>query len=244
MGWPTARECAEYVLNLVRMLFGFSRTDRIRLAGDFAVETNVSKLIIQMDGDKWLSNSTDRMASVLEDGWLDAFDAHLHQFSLTLSSYGLWLVSGTHSGNPVTERLRYAHALIAEAYCEPSDRIRIVRLVSALEALSLIEEKDKSHQLASRCASAGGWGNGRKAVEIFDAVKEAYRWRNAVVHGDAPHVGEVRAAFFLLERHLLDICLGFMVLFAEISAEVQPQSIRRLRREMKSRIDLFFWGLV
>lgn len=243
MGWKMARECAEYILNLVRMLFGFSRTSRIRLAGDFAVETNRSSLILEPNGDTWLSTATDGMASVIEDGWLAVFDGHLATFAPTLSSYAMWLTSGTHSGNPVTERLRYAHALIAEAYCEPSDRIRLVRLVSALEALALLDGADKAHTLASRCASAGGWGDCEKAVAIFDDVKEAYRWRNAVVHGDAPQLGEVRAAFFQLESHLLDICLGFMALFAEISSDVQPQSIRRLRRELKGRIDLFFWGI-
>jgi hypothetical protein len=243
MGWKMARECAEYVLNLVRMLFGFSRTSRIRLAGDFAIETNRSSLILHPSGDTWISTGTGGMASVIEDGWLAVFDDHLGPFALTLSSYAMWLVSGTHSGNPVTERLRYAHALIAKAYCEPADRIRLVRLVSALEALALLDGADKAHQLASRCASAGGWGDCGKAVNIFDDVKEAYRWRNAVVHGDAPKNSEVRLAFFQLERHLMDICLGFMVLFAEISSDVRPQSVRRLRRELKDRIDLFFWGL-
>jgi hypothetical protein len=244
MGWKMARECAEYVLNLVRMLFGYSRTDRIRLGGDFTVEHNRSSLIVQPDGNTLLSTGTSGMASVLEDNWVEFFDRQLCQFNWTLASYGFWLASGTHSGNPVTERLRYANALIAEAYCEPSDRIRLVRLVSALEALALLDGQDKAHNLASRCANAGGWSDPQKAVQIFDDVKEAYRWRNAVVHGDAPHMDDVKKAFFRLERHLLDIFLGFIVLFAEISNEVNPQSVRRLRRELKQRVDIFFWGLV
>jgi hypothetical protein len=241
MAWRMARECAEFSLNLVRMLFRFGRTSRIRLGGEFAVEMNQSTAILEPGGGVWFSASTGGMASVLEDGWLEVFDQHLSPFSSTLASYGLWLASGTHSGNPITERLRYSHRLIAEAYSEPSDYLRLVRLISALEALALLEGNDKAHQLASRCASAGGWGDTNRAIEIFDAVGFAYRWRNAVVHGDAPGFGDVRTAFFGVEKYLLYIVLGFTALFAEISVKKRPQSVRQLRRELARAIDLFFW---
>lgn len=241
MAWSMARECAEFALNLVRMLFRFGQTSRIRLGGEFAVEMNQSTAIIEPNGGVWFSASTGGMASVLEDNWVEMFDQNLSNFDRTLSSYAFWLASGTHSGNPITERLRYAHRLIAEAYSEPSDYLRLVRLISSLEALALLEGKDKAHQLASRCASAGGWGGVERANEIFDDISFAYHWRNAVVHGDAPSASEVQAAFFRVERHLLDIALGFMALFAEIAVKKRPQSVRQLRRELSRAIDLFFW---
>lgn len=53
------------------------------------------------------------------------------------------------------DRLRYANTLIAEAFSEPHDRIRLVRLVAALEALAVLHREDKAEGLAWRCAFAG-----------------------------------------------------------------------------------------
>ena len=64
----------------------------------------------------------------------------------------------------------------------------------------------------------------------------------AVVHGDAPEAAEIRRAFFAVERHLLEIYLGFLALYAGITRTVDPQSVRPLRRALRERIDLFFWS--
>jgi hypothetical protein len=132
--------------------------------------------------------------------------------------------------------------LIAEAYTEQSDYLRLVRLTSALEALALLEGQDKAHQLATRCANVGGWSSVTAAVEIYDRMRAAYHWRSAVIHGDSPPILEVRKAFRETEEYLLRIVLGFTVLFAAIATEFKAQSVRQLRRELKERMDMFFWA--
>ena len=113
---------------------------------------------------------------------------------------------------------------------------------AALEALSVIDRQDKAHNLAHRCAAAGGWSDTAKYCLIYDAVRDGYRWRNAVVHGDAPAEESVLGAFQRIETHLLDIYLGMLALHAGIARAVDPHSIRRLRHEFSKRIDLFFWS--
>lgn len=158
-----------------------------------------------------------------------------------LASFVSWLASGRHLGSPTVERLRYANLLIAEAYCEPSNYLRLVRLISALEAMAVIRGMDKAHELAVRCASVGGWSECDTANEIYDAVRNAYHWRNMVVHGDAPAEADVRKAFFLLERYTFRIFVGFLGFVSRIESTVKPKSIRRLAREIRGRIELYFY---
>jgi hypothetical protein len=80
------------------------------------------------------------------------------------------------------------------------------------------------------------------AIEIYDRVQDAYHWRSAVVHGDAPDPENVRLAFFGVEAHLLRVWIGFLTLLSAIQSRANPQSIRALRREIAARVDLFFWA--
>lgn len=180
LGWVIARECAEFALNIVRTYFGFNHTKRIRLSADFALEQTQASLIFEESG-LWLSHGTGGISSFLDNDLMEHFDQDLRSMAPLLASFVSWLASGRHLGSPTVERLRYANLLIAEAYCEPSNYLRLVRLISALEAMAVIRGMDKAHELAVRCASVGGWSECDTANEVYDAVRNAYHWRNMVV---------------------------------------------------------------
>lgn len=61
-------------------------------------------------------------------------------------------------------------------------------------------------------------------------------------HGDAPADADVRRAFYEIERHLLGIYLGMLLLYSGVANALRPRSIAVLRREFARRIDLFFWA--
>jgi hypothetical protein len=240
LGWRVARECAEFALNLIRMFFGFHYTKRIRLAGDFALNQNRASMIIE-DSNISLSYGIGGVSSFLENDWADIFDQELRSMSALLVSFVDMLASGRQLGSPAVERFRYANTLVAEAYCEPSDHLRLVRLISALEAIAVIRGGDKSHTLALRCATVGAWGDRTLACEIYEAVRFAYHWRNMVVHGDAPSESETRAAFLKIERYSFRIFVGFLGFFARLERTVAPKSIRGLAREIRDRMDYYIY---
>jgi len=242
MAWPAARDAAETLLNLIRMFVGYAAMDDVRIGNGFIWQDRQSKLRLDVNGQIFLSSSRGGRGSHLEDGWQVPFDCQLSGFAELLASAVTWHTVNDGRRHPILERLTYFNRLISEAYCEPYDPIRLVRLISALEALSVIDRHDKAHNLAHRCAAAGGWSDTGKYCEIYDAVREAYHWRNAVVHGDAPSDQAVMGAFYRLEKHLLEIYLGMLALHAGIARAVNPGSIARLRREFTQRIDLFFWA--
>lgn len=242
MAWPAARDAAETLLNVIRMYFGYAIMDDVRIGDGFIWQNKRSQLRLKPDGHIWLSTSFGGSASHLKDDWVEPFDRHLGRFSRLLASVVSWHTQNDGCSNPLLERLTYFNRLIAEAYCEPHHPIRLVRLVSALEALTLTGATDKAHNLAHRCGCAGGSGDPHRYCRIYDAVREAYRWRNAVVHGDAPSVRDVMRSFRGLEEHLLDIYLGLLSLHAGIANTVRPRSISNLRREFGQRIDMFFWA--
>jgi hypothetical protein len=241
MGWVQAREVAEFLLNLIRMRFGFHATTDMRLGGGFVWERQQASLVIGNAGEPWISQSWGRNGSHATESWASQFDFALGGLRGLLTTLAALLAEGSHPKDPTLERVRYANRLIAEAYSEPHDPVRLVRLVSALETLAMLGDREKAHHLAWRCACAGGWEDTGRAVEIYDAIREAYRWRNAVVHGDAPDGRHVRRAFLGVESHLLEIVMGFLSLYARIRRESGPQSAAQLRRLVSAQVDLFFW---
>ena len=242
MAWPAARDAAETLLNLIRMFAGFAVMDDVRIGNGYIWQDRQSKLRLDEDGRIALSSSLGGSGSFLEDDWAKAFDCQLGGFAELLASAVTWHTVNDGRRHPILERLTYFNRLVAESYCEPHHPIRLVRLISALEALSVIDRQDKAHNLAHRCAAAGGWSDTAKYCLIYDAFRDGYRWRNAVVHGDAPAEESVLGAFHRIETHLLDIYLGMLALHAGIARAVDPHSIRRLRHEFSKRIDLFFWS--
>lgn len=242
MAWPAGRDAAECLLNMIRMFFGYDAMDDVRIGDGFIWQQTRPALRLTTDGYICLSTTLGGGRSHLEDGWTEPFDRNLGHFARLLSDVVTWHTVQDGRSNPLLERLTYFNRLISEAYAEPHHPIRLVRLMAALEALTLVGDKDKAHNLAHRCGCTGGSGDPEAYCGIYDAVREAYRWRNAVVHGDAPGHGEVMRAFRKVERRLLDIYLGLLSLHAGIANAARPRSISALRREFSARVDMFFWS--
>lgn len=240
LGWEVAAEAGEFFLNFIRMRFSFHATRNVRLAGGLAVQARRSSLRVSADGELLFSSHREWPGTHFDDKWSAAFERDLGNFTPGIAMFLDWLVSGECGGSPVVERLRYASGLIAEAYSQPHEHVRLVRTVAALEALALIKGSAKAASLAIACQCAGGWGVPDKAAAIHEAVKNAYAWRNAVVHGDAPDPQDVRLAFLNLEQHLLEIFLGFLVLFVRIQRGPQPRTVIELRQELQQRLPAFF----
>ena len=241
MAWKAAREIAEYVLNLIRIKFGFNHMDDVRIGNGFVWETSQVKLMFEKDGTANLALSWGPWASSLDDKWSDFFDDDVGSHALLLASLAHWIASGNDPESPVLERLRYANSLIAEAYSEPHDRIRLVRLVASLEALAALPSENKSEVLAWRCAFAGGWTDCGEAIKIVDDVRRAYKVRNAVVHGDPIIDDDVTTAFYLLERHMPGIYLGYHHLHAKVQRRYRPTHKRHIRQAFEQHIESFFW---
>lgn len=241
MAWEAGRDAVEFLLNLIRMLFPFRQTTRIRIGGGYIWETLSSALLLRDDGNHHLAVTYGPWGTLIEEGWTDDFDGRFRRYATLLGSFAYWLIDGEHADDPTFERLRYANRLLAETYSEPNDQIRLVRMVSALEALSLLDGPDKAHNLARRCACVAGGGDPHWAIEVYDAVRQAYHWRSAVVHGDAPSNEDVRSSFMALEEHLLDIYLGYLIFFAALNRPGRIKSVSALRRAFKAKIDLFYW---
>nr|WP_236762487.1 HEPN domain-containing protein [Agrobacterium tumefaciens] len=178
--------------------------------------------------------------SHLHDGWVQAFNEREGRYSWLFAGY-LDLITGHNiPESPITLRILYASRLIAEAYCEPHDHIRLVRLISALETLAVLEG-EKSDELARRCGLAGGWSSDGHRKQIETAVSEAYKHRNAIVHGDPEAMQDYQLAFLELEKNLIRIFVGFSLLYIGIHETERPRHVKELRRAIKKKIEPFFY---
>ncbi|MBS0232537.1 MAG: hypothetical protein JSR99_03515 [Proteobacteria bacterium] len=237
MAWAVAREAADYMLNLIRMTFGYTSTRNIKIGGGHVQEQFHSTIMISKSGNVLFSSQSGPWGSHFDDRWMDRLDKELGASARLLSNFGSWITSGKDPGSPVLERLLYANSLLSGAYSEPHDHIRLVRLISALEALALVPPKQKAESLARRCSQVASSGDTTLRDSIFAAIIEAYRQRSAVVHGDAPSVTAVMEAFLGLERHILAIYMGFLELHARVYNKTRPQSIKHFRRAVGDFIE-------
>jgi hypothetical protein len=242
MAWKAARDVADYVLNLIRMKFGYYHMDDVRIGNGFIWETTQAQVYFDKTGSANFRLSRGPRASHLDDNWVQHFDEDFGSETCLFGSLASWMASGDDPMSPVLERLRYANALIAEAFGEPHDRIRLVRLVAALEALAALPREEKSEKLAWRCAFAGGWTDCGRAVQIVDDILYGYTIRNAVVHGESPDDEDAISAFYRLERHLARIYIGFLHLYAKIQRCYRPIHVRHIRRAFDRHIESFFWN--
>lgn len=242
LAWESGREVAELCLNIVRLVFGYYNTRNIKLSGGFIWDETAIKLIFQENGSAHFSASRGPWGSHLDDNWTEVFDNRVGFNSSTIVSLCALIASGERAGSPILERQRYAHQLIAEAYCEPHDHIRLIRLLSALEALAVLDKSEKRRGLALRCAQVGGWADPSAANDIYEAVMAAYAVRNKVIHGDGAPVDEINRVFYELERYLLDIVEGYLFLYVRISNAANPKHVGHLRKELNNRIGMFFWN--
>lgn len=240
MAWAAAREAAEYVLNIFRMSFTYGATKWMKLAGESIWDETWTAIMIGANDGISYETRHGPWGSHLHDGWVQSFNETEGRYSWLFAGY-LDLITG-HSipESPITRRILYASSLLAEAYCEPHDHIRLVRLISALETLAVLEG-EKSSELARRCGLAGGWASEGYRKQIETAVSRAYTRRNAIVHGDPEAMHDYQSAFLELEKNLIRIFVGFSLLYIGIHENERPRHVKELRRAIKKKIEPFFY---
>lgn len=241
MAWNVAREAAEFFLNLIRMAFKVSKTRLIRLASEYKYDPKIVRLSINFDNDPSYQIADGFNGVHIEQDALLAMFDELTPYSALIISYIEWFVSGKEPSNPIIERIKYFSELISEACTEPNYKIKLVRLMSALECLTLLERKEKAHNLALSCAYLGSQGDLELANNIYNKVEFAYRVRSQIVHGENPIFNDVTQAFYEVEQHLTYIFFNSLGLYARLSSSSNLQSIRKLRREFKRNIEWWFW---
>lgn len=240
--WKIAQETAEFLLNLIRICFGFSHTSRIRTGFRSLPESREVRVSVSEAGRPAYSRKYTTTTTHLPENWPEQFVRTVGLGLPLLGAYLTWMLSGDGEGTPVLERTVYANRLLAEAYSEPHAPMRLVRAVSALESLAVVPSSEKARSVARRCAIVGGAGSPKLAVEIYDAVAEAYRIRNMVVHGDLPiDDNKASAAFLYLDDFLLEILLGFYGWY-RLASKQKPMSVGKLRREIDAMEMWVFWN--
>ena len=230
---PVARQAAEFVLNLLRLMAPHRMGPRIRLAGDSKPETEQAFLTLTDDGVLGGIFSQGGEGAILPDDWSDALLRNIGDAKPMIDALADRLVCGDPFTDPVIERIRYADQLFTEAFQDTSPRQALVKIVSALEALCVLPRDEKSRTLQLRCALAGSRGDPDYIRAVRACVANAYRVRNDVVHGDAPELHEAANAIADLQLHLFHIVLHLWKLLVWVHNTKKPQSIRALRRELK-----------
>lgn len=232
-----ARSVAEFLLNLIRIMLPHHQALRVRLSGERRPETQTAFLGVSDDGTTFGKSSQGVEGAIIPDNWPDEFLYNISPAKHMITTIIDQLISGKPLNFPVIQRVHFADQLIMEAYQDPSPIMAIVKLVSALEALAVLTSKDKKKAtLELRCALAGGGGNSDTVRSIRQAIGNAYRARNEIVHGDAPEHDAAINAMNELHAHILEIVLNLWGVLISIDNVHRPNDAKALAK----RVEVFF----
>lgn len=230
MAWRAARSVSEYVLNTIRLWLPHRDASEIRLAGARRPERSQSALRIDIDDTIHPSRNLKFEGASIEASWIAQLNDTLEPLMEMLSSIASVFASPKSSSHPVVDRLRYANQLISEAYSDDSVRIRVVKLVSALEALAVLPKDEKADTLAKRCSIAISSTAPGSENAVRDTVLRLYKERNQVVHGDSISDLTAWAVLDDLDQYLGLIVICSMGVLVRVHNQHRPQSNKPLRK--------------
>lgn len=234
LGRPAARQAAEFVLNLLRLMARRRDGRAIRLSGDTRPETEQAFLALTEFGDLVASLSSSGEGALLPDEWARTLLEHIGDAKHMIDTLVEKLVDGEPYIDPVVERIRYADQLLTEAFQDASPRLALVKFVSALEALAVLPKDRKAQTLAIRCALVSSYGDADYFEAVRTVVGRAYHVRNDVVHGDAPEPYEASRAINNLQPYLFQILLHLWRTLVLVRNEERPNSVRKLRKSVNA----------
>jgi len=230
MARPAARQAAEFILNLLRIMARHRDGRAIRLSGDVKPETRQAFLALTEDGVPVGSLLTGGEGAFLPEDWPQTLIRNVGAAKGMIDAIAGRFVRGDPFTDPVIERIRYADQLITEGFQDASPRLALVKIVSALEALAVLPKDKKALTLEVRCALASCEGDPDYLRDVRKAVGQAYTVRNNVVHGDAPEPSQAARAIEELQKYLFNIVVHLWRILVVIQNDERPQSIKPLRR--------------
>ena len=239
-GQARGRVVANIFLNVLRLFMGLYHCEGLRLAGDFEFRERGAHLIIQEGPQLYISTSYAWRGTHASEEWFEKFKKECAPVKFMVGTLCDLIASGDMPDSPAVKRIEYAHVLLAEAYSEPNDLIRVVRLCGALEALALISGTAKKHALATLSAHAASYGDEQYYSEVFQRVTKLYDIRNSVVHGDYPSDSSARGAFERIDPYLFLVIMRLTARIVICHNQDNPKSVRILRKKAKQRtIEVF-----
>ena len=230
-GREVAREAAEFFLNILRLSFKWDPDKNPKILDRNYTDHNTPKMVIHEN--KRLSKSYGGspseysfLAEGVEQKVLEGLKTYVPIFSSVIDG----MARAVSSNSPVLQRIEYASFLIASAFDQRSVRIALVNFVSALETLAcLSDEGSKRETLVERCRHVVLGSTLEEQETIAQAVENAYRARNAVVHGDAKSEDDYWSTLRALETWMLTLTFAFIDLLHHKQFKDTPKTSRQLR---------------
>ena len=110
----------------------------------------------------------------------------------------------------------------------------MVNFVSALETLACLDDEgSKRRTLVERCRNVVLGSSLDEQDAIAEAVDNAYKARNAVVHGDAKSEDDYWATLRSLEKCMLTLVFAFIDLLHHTQFKETPKTSQQLRAAIK-----------
>jgi len=233
-GREVARSAVEFFLNLLRLSFQWDPDKNPKVLDRNYTDHNAPQMVIH-DGTR-LSKSyggSPSEYSFLKDGVerevLRGFKSHVPMLCSIIDG----MSRAASYDSPILQRIEYASFLITSAFEQRSVRIALVNFVSSLEALACLnDETSKRAELVERCRKVILDLDDEEQDSVAEAVENAYRARNAVVHGDAISEDDYWVTLRALEKWMLALHLSFLGLLCHMQDKRAPKSSKRLRQAM------------
>ena len=234
-GRDVAKEAGEFFLNVLRLSFRWDPDKNPKILLRNYTDHNTPIMVIHEN--ERLSKSyggSPSIYSFLKEGVEHNVLDSLESFVPILSSIIDGMARAVSSNSPVLQRIEYASFLIASAFDQRSVRIALVNFVAALETLACLDDEgSKRCTLVERCRNVVLGATVDEQDSIAEAIENAYKARNAVVHGDAASEDDYWATLRSLEKWMLTLVFAFIDLLHHTQFNKTPKTSKQLRAAIK-----------
>ena len=179
-----AETACEQALNVLRLILHEPYNERLRLSFDSRVSSETLRLTLNGEEPHYIHSSGG--VENIQDGWYPYIWSDDGKHFISIFSSVIANITQLEPHAPLKERLHDALIWYGQALSETAPGVKVVKLISAIERLTLTgEEIDISEIVTGRAASLlkAVWREDQK-----DALKKYYKLRSKLVHGEkSPH---------------------------------------------------------
>lgn len=229
-------------LNIVKLMLGRGHTYRLRTAEDRGNVGKSAKLHRDNDGKLDISLSSAPMNQVLGDECLQALTGPM-AVDFAYATRALSLAAGFTDAPPLCLRFLDALAWYGDAVNEPSPAARIVKLITAVEAMCGTEpEHDANGKevrgvteiVTTRAAIWHQFWTGKDLRASRKLLARLYKYRSDLVHGSvSPFDDDIMAVSHEAEAATRIVLLVGLDYFTSIGIEHSTWTPRALRQKLQ-----------
>ena len=228
-------------LNILKLMLSENYSDKIRIGCSPGVMQRRASLIRKSNNQLSISVSGEYDGNMPGDKWFDIISTQ-GAFFFQTASKTLDIIVDPSKTMPLCHRFLDALTWYGEAVAEQSSSAKVVKYVSAIERMTMTQEKTKVTDIViKRCCLLCFGSREDKNYEYWETMfKKIYQCRSNLVHGTiSPFDQSVTTTASDASYATQQLLLRGLDFFSQIGIEESKYSVKRLKKNYRELEDMY-----